>query len=660
MGLVADQNSDNLKNFAFIGGWLILFLLVIVAYWPGLAGPFVLDDHVSIGAMGNLGGVRDWETFKAFVFGGTAGPTGRPLALLSFLIDGNTWPTDPWPFKRTNLIIHLINGALLGVLISKILQLLEFDKSAVRSIAFVSAAFWMLHPFLVSTTLYAVQRMAQLSTLFIFVGLIGHLYGRTMITRNAMQAYLIMSLSLGSFTLLAMLSKENGILLPTLVGVFEFTIFASQRDRIASLDRRWILVFVVAPSLIIVSYLGVTAFNSDFFQIVPPREFSLYERILTQPRILLDYLQNWFIPKLYTTGIFQDHFIKSVSILSPISTLLSSIFHIVIISLALLNRRKWPLVALAVLFFYAGHILESSVLNLELYFEHRNYVAAAFLYLPLVAFLQRKLSRQGLLTVGIAGMLLLGGFTRYSATIWQDFPSMVAASARKAPTSARAQAQYATILFNSQRYEESLQVIDRAIQAVPTDNPLLLLNRMIILCNRGFLDDPEFRRVGSLLSALTYDVRSMKLYTSLISLVAQDRCPDVSMGSLRSMHQDMFLVSNNTDVQSLEYSHIKYFIGLTSAHLGEAARAVKAFEESLQAEPGAENAMTMAAFMATNEYYDEALHLSDLALSYLDTGEQVVLHGTAVSENSIRSFQGIVQADIENAQLDKEGSGFSD
>ena len=183
---------------------------------------------------------------------------------------------------------------------------------------------------------------------------------------------------------------------------------------------------------------------------------------------------------------------KSASILSPISTLLSLFFHIVIISLALVNRRKWPLIALA-----------------------------AFLYLPLVVFLQRKLSRQGLLAVGIAGMLLLGGFTHYSATIWQDFPSMVAASAR-------AQAQYATILFNSQRYEESLRVIDRAIQTIPTDNPLLLVNRMIILCNLGLLDDPEFRRVGSLLSDLTYDVHSMRLYTSLISLVAQDRCPDWS------------------------------------------------------------------------------------------------------------------------------------
>jgi hypothetical protein len=105
---------DNPNSLAILAGWMALFLAAVMAYWPGLAGPFILDDEVSISALGVLGGVRDWETFKLFVFGGTSGPTGRPLALLSFLIDGSTWPTDPWPFKRTNLIIHLINGALLG------------------------------------------------------------------------------------------------------------------------------------------------------------------------------------------------------------------------------------------------------------------------------------------------------------------------------------------------------------------------------------------------------------------------------------------------------------------------------------------------------------------------------------------------------------------
>lgn len=229
-------------GFAVIGGWIALFFLVFLAYWPGLKGPFVLDDFDAISALGKFGGVHDWESFKAFVFGGQSGPTGRPVALLSFLIDGNNWPADPWPFKRTNLAVHLLNGALLGTLIGKILDVLEFDNRDARWIALISAAAWLLHPFLVSTTLYTVQRMAQLATLFVFAGLVVHIWGRSFLPGNPKKAYLIMSASVTVFTLLAIFSKENGVLLPMLIGVIEITVFASQKTRLPVLDRYWLTI----------------------------------------------------------------------------------------------------------------------------------------------------------------------------------------------------------------------------------------------------------------------------------------------------------------------------------------------------------------------------------------------------------------------------------
>ncbi len=227
-----------------------------------------------------------------------------------------------------------------------------------------------------------------------------------------------------------------------------------------------------------------------------PRDYSAYESLLTQARILADYLKHWFIPELYTTGVFQDHFLKSTGILSPVTTLFGALFHIALISVSLVKRREWPLFAFAVLFFYGGHLLESSVLNLELYFEHRNYMTAAFLFLPLVVLLRNKVSQPMFFGVAIAALLVLGSFTRYSATVWQTFPSIVEASARKAPTSARAQAQYATQLFNAGRYEESLQVIDRAVEVIDTEDPLLLINRLIIHCQLGILSTSDFDNVA--------------------------------------------------------------------------------------------------------------------------------------------------------------------
>jgi len=644
MGLAAERNNDKLTSLALLAGWLTLLLAAVFAYYPGLDGPFLLDDFGSIAPLGNLGGVTDWMTFKAFVFGGHAGPTGRPLSLLSFLIDARDWPADAWAFKRTNLAIHLLNGVLLGVLVSRILSALNYSRQDARWIALVSAGIWLLHPFLVSTTLYVVQRMAQLSTLFIFAGLIGHLYGRSFVSSNAPKAYTVMTLSMGLFTLLAMLSKENGILLPILIGVVELTVFATRQDGSTVLNRYWKWVFVIAPSAIVFLYLIRIALTQNFFDITPPRDFSIYERVLTQPRILFDYLQNWFLPKLYTVGIFQDHYAKSTGFFSPITTALSIFLHVLIISISLLNRRKWPLFAFAVLFFYASHVLESSVINLELYFEHRNYMPVAFLFLPLIAVLRKRAKVQVYLAVVLTGMLILTGFTRYSASVWADYSSMVEVAAWKAPMSARAQGQYAVDLYNTERYDESLLVAERAIENMPND-PFLRLTKISILCKLGLLSDSDVGEAAAVISAAAYDARSITIYTALTSSVVNGECPQASLDALQMMFTTMLRVPENSNPGSLRFSQIQYFIGYIDVFADRPSEAVKAFEASLRARSGAGHAMMMAALMASNEFHDEALYLSDLALAQLAMTTQDDLTIERVRESDIREFRATVRAD---------------
>ena len=263
--------SRNGVNPRLLAAWAIVTACTVLAYWPGLSGPFLLDDLTSIGQLGNLGGVRDWETFNAFVFGGTAGPTGRPVALLSFLLDGTNWPTDALPFKRTNLVIHLLIGGLLLVLTRQVLRLVDMDDRKAGWVALVSAAIWMLHPFLVSTTLYAVQRMAQLAMLFSVSGLILYLHGRAMVATDRRKGYFMMTLAVSVFTVLATLSKENGILLPVIVGTIEWTLAASRGTALPMMDRRWSTIFITLPSLFVVAYLGYQFFSADFLEVVRPR-----------------------------------------------------------------------------------------------------------------------------------------------------------------------------------------------------------------------------------------------------------------------------------------------------------------------------------------------------------------------------------------------------
>jgi hypothetical protein len=104
-------------------------------------------------------------------------------------------------------------------------------------------------------------------------------------------------------------------------------------------------------------------------------------------------------------------------------------------------------------------------------------------------------------------------------------------------------------------------------------------------------------------------------------------------------------VPENSDPGSLRFSQIQYFIGYIDVFADRPAEAVKAFEASLRARTGPGHAMMMAALMASNEFHDEALYLSDLALAQLAMTTQDGLTIERVRESDIREFRTTVRAD---------------
>jgi hypothetical protein len=135
-------------------------LLTIWAYRPGLHGGFLFDDFGNLPSLGENGPVDNWPVFWRYITSGTADPIGRPLTLLSFLLDAHNWPAAPLPFKRTNLILHLLNGVLLMCLLRRLgCSMIDGREYPLRAnmAAVLGAAMWMIHPLLVSTTLYIVQ-----------------------------------------------------------------------------------------------------------------------------------------------------------------------------------------------------------------------------------------------------------------------------------------------------------------------------------------------------------------------------------------------------------------------------------------------------------------------------------------------------------------------
>jgi len=305
------------------------------------------------------------------------------------------------------------------------------------------------------------------------------------------------------------------------------------------------------------------------------------------------------------------------------------------------------------LFFYGSHLLESTVVNLELYFEHRNYPATAFLFLPLVEWLYRNAKPRIFGIVSLAVVLMLTSFTRYSATVWSSLPSMIESSALKAPTSARAQSQYAKLLYISGRESEAIGIIEKAIENSPSDDPLLLLNRLYFLCGENLLDAPEFERVAQTLVQLPFDSRALKAYNVFAEVIVFGSCPNIENERLESLFMRMLDQPQNGNPTSLAYSHIQFLIGYTRVFLDRPGEAVEAFEKSLESRPGPSHAMAMASLLASRGFSREALILADRALVQLqrEMAEDPLL-APKVSELDIQAFLKSVSADLTAQQGD--------
>ncbi len=362
---------------AFALSLAILLGLAWVAYHPGLSGTFLFDDYANLPSLGEFGPIdNNARTFWRYLTSGSADPTGRPLALLSFLIDARNWPADPYAFKRTSVLLHLVTGGLLSWLLLKLGRFTRRSEAQIRFAALLGAALWLLHPLFVSTTLYVVQREAMLPALFIVLGLLGYCGARGLAAQGRPTGAVLCALSIGICTILGTLSKANGALLPLLAWIVEAIFLApatpishARTRRGFAAMRRWVLV---APSILLFAFLAKTAFDGFVNGLPAIRPWTLGERLLTESRILVDYLWLLWLPRPYTAGLFNDSYVASTGLLSPPTTLLCLFAIAALLAWAWKLRKRHPVVAVALLFFFAGHLLESTVVPLELYYEHRE------------------------------------------------------------------------------------------------------------------------------------------------------------------------------------------------------------------------------------------------------------------------------------------------
>lgn len=597
-------------------GILLLGSALFAALWayrPGLTGTFLFDDFKNLNAIGSFGRIDSLQKLLLYLSSGDADPTGRPLSLLSFLLDADDWPADPYPFKRTNILLHLVNGLLLAWLLLRLGRRTGLAEGHAAASAALAALCWTLHPLWVSTTLYVVQRQAMMAATFCLAGLLLWVAGRERFATRPWGGAALMIAGAWGCTALAVLSKGNGAVLPVLIWVIDSVLLgggdSAPQNRYSLRFLR--LLLLKLPTLAIAIYLG-NVFLKGLLHPAADIQWNIWHRLITQPRVLLDYLMQLWIPRGALGGLLNDDYRASVDLLHPWTTLPSLLLIGLLLAAGVRMRRTLPLLALSILFFFAGHLIESTVMPLELYFEHRNYLPAAPIFWPLAVWLTGAAGSlpllRRLLVPAIPLLLLL--LTHARATLWGKPYELAVAFAQASPHSARAQVTAGYYHLVNGHPLVAIAQFRRTLSEFP-DEALAGVHLIEAECSMGGVT-PETR--ASALRAIATNRNE----PALIHYWMDDEIPRATSGScpgfdLDFMEQMLAAARDNPRFVALP-THVRdiaHMAGRLALARGDANAALREFDRSLTQERYPGQALEQAALLGS-------AGRPDLALRHLD------------------------------------------
>jgi len=288
--------------------WLLLAIAVTIAaltYWPGTTGGWVFDDYPNIVDNAAIHITRGHSTLVAWVNSALSSPSSflhRPLASLTFSVNWYFGNGDPWPFKVTNIVIHLINGVLVFCMLRALLRLVgwrasssfrddpqdrtrnpessfatqtkseipdsaagsatgsrgmtnqnvRIDEAAATRLALIVSAAWMLLPINLMAVLYVVQRMESLCQIFVLAGLWAYLRGRWMMLTATdagrdRRGFALAVSGVVFGTMLGLTSKETAVLLPLFAFLAEWILLRFARAAPANNGRGLGYTHLVIP-----------------------------------------------------------------------------------------------------------------------------------------------------------------------------------------------------------------------------------------------------------------------------------------------------------------------------------------------------------------------------------------------------------------------------
>ncbi len=461
------RNNPKYFNSGHLLAYISLFLALIAVYSNSFHGDWHFDDYANIVynqyiQMNSF----SWTEIKHCIYGVEHVNPSRPLSFLSFALNYKLDGMDVFGFHVFNFIIHYLAAVFLFLFVLNMLRL-PLIKNKYEHIAYpvalLATFFWALNPVWVTSVTYIVQRMASMAGLFYITSMYFYLKARTSEKfSHGMILYILCAIA----GLASVLTKENTVMLPVSILLFDlFLIQGFTKENIKKTAK-----FLILPVLFIII---IGFIYTDFSKILNDyklRDFTLGERLLTEPRVILFYLSLLFYPINSRLTLLYDMEV-SRSLTQPWTTVPSILLILLMIGFAFYIARKRPLISFCIIFYFLNHMIEGSVFSLELIYEHRNYLPSMLLYVPCAEFFifvieffsGKKIIR--FVPVFLITAILIGescGTYNRNKTVSDDF-LLWSDNIAKSPGLSRPHTNLGRIYYLNNEKEKALQEYEKAI-----------------------------------------------------------------------------------------------------------------------------------------------------------------------------------------------------
>ncbi|MFL6621730.1 MAG: tetratricopeptide repeat protein [Sulfurifustis sp.] len=565
-----------------------LLAIGVLVYLPGLHGPFIFDDFSNLLDNPYLKITSlDLKTLWLASFSQNAGPLQRPVAMASFAI--NSYFAGGFasavPFRVVNIAVHLVNGVLVYWFLRLVIECYRERQPRAEhrlltsSVLAAALAFvWLVHPINLTSVLYIVQRMTSLSGLFVLLALVTYMHGRLRARTNKVRGYATIAAGVVIFGGLGAYTKESALLLPAFIVILDLLLFRDEQPwkQWESLSPRIKASIVAAGVVVLVVFLILAVEYA--LPTYRNRTFTMWERVLTESRVLVMYLSLIAFPRLDALGMFHDDIGISHSLLDPPTTLLSILALAGLSGVAVAVRRKAPLFTLGIAWFFAGHLLESTIFSLEIAHEHRNYLASLALPFCLAALALKPdfaLQPKGRLALILALASVFATVTYFRSAQWSSDQMLCATEVRHHPNSPRALDALGRTLANHGKTSEGLALVRRSTE-LDTAEAGGLINMLVYMASiKEPIDTADVDTIDKRLAAhpttATTD-RSLVLAANCVI----HKCPSLA----RHLERWVRTVLSKKELPDADRSFYYQFLGRALVAQGKANEAIDAYRAS--------------------------------------------------------------------------------